>query len=228
MSTTLSQELLSGLKSMGEYGHRSDIEYLNGNLLFSATAELSPYDNEDMARFEQVQGDLDKLIDIYFAITCDALVETASEACADYNMQVSEPQIESRTNGNTNWQVCTCTGVNKKKDMNLSLSTYFYMDEYLRASVTVYYVSSANNATSDELKAFNSWCEVFQSSLELNREADNASQATQADKYTGLWEDTGGYSCMLDISPKPVDGYYNISIVWWAGTQYNIVWSYVG
>lgn len=49
-----------------------------------------------------------------------------------------------------------------------------------------------------------------------------------AEAYVGRWENVSDSSCVIEVSPQPVDGYFDIEISWWAGTQYCINWTYTG
>lgn len=49
-----------------------------------------------------------------------------------------------------------------------------------------------------------------------------------AKSYIGTWENVSDSSCVIEVSPQPVDGYFNIEISWWVGTQYCINWTYAG
>ena len=229
LNVSLPQELYDVTQSYGYPGARSDMGFLEDDLMLSASAELIAHDSMVYTAYEQFGEDMNRTVDFMFEMACDALSEIAAEQCADYGLEVSEPIIETRTNGNTVWKVCTYTGSRKSGDIRASISHYFYMDDTLRASITISSIISDNASKSGELEMFNTWLDVFQSSLEIERSASETGQVTGTGAdYVGTWEDLGGQSCILEIAALPVDGYYSININWWVGTQYNIDWSYSG
>lgn len=228
LNVLLPQELYDVTQSYGYPGTRSDIEFLEGNLMLSVSAELIVHDSMVYSAYEQVGEDMDQTADLMFEAVCQALFELAEEQCADYGLQISKPVVETRTNGDTVWRVCTYTGSSKTSSLKSVMSHYFYMDGTLRAFITISSIIS-DNADSSELETFGVWVDVLQSSLEIEKNAQGTGQILgNGTDYVGTWEDIGGQSCILEIEPLPVDGYYSIHINWWAGTQYNIDWSYSG
>lgn len=169
LNAILSPELYDVTGSYGYPGSRSDIGFIDNDFILSASAELVVHDSMVHTVYEQFGEDMEQTIDFMFDVVCEALSETAKEACSDFNMQVSKPTFENRTNGNTTWKVCTYTGSSKSDDMDLAISNFFYMDDTLRASITILCITSDSASNSSELDTFNTWIDVLQSSLEIER-----------------------------------------------------------
>lgn len=150
-------------------GTRSDIGFLENSLILSASAELIVNDSSVYTVYELSGEDMQQTIDFMFDLTCEALYEQAKEVCSDFELQVSKPAFENCTNGNTVWKVCTYTGSNKSDDIDLAISNFFYMNDTLRASITILCITSDGTSDSSELERFSTWVDVLKSSLEIER-----------------------------------------------------------